>query len=104
MNGTARRPARISPRSEHFDFEDLSQAASANTDDQEGAFRTTPDLIEESRRIRAECDDLVRLYQEVLDAGRPPKGSNGRMEMAGRATNAAWRRKALLLLLIEELV
>jgi hypothetical protein len=78
MNGTARRPASAPP----VDFESTSERR-----------RSRLDLIEESRRIRDECDDLVRLYHEAVGGRRDH-----------RALDSARRRKALLLLLIEELV
>ena len=71
--------------------------------------RSKLDLIAESRRIREECNDLVRLYQEALDTRRSQRfatpESGARMPTPQQGANsAAWRKKALLLLLIEELV
>jgi hypothetical protein len=71
---------------------------------------TKLDLIAESRRIREECNDFVRRYQEAIGARRSPRprAPEGRDASAARERgsdhDAAWRRKALLHLLIEELV
>jgi hypothetical protein len=74
--------------------------------------RAGPDLIAESMRIRRECSDFVRRYQEALgvraDPRRAPPEPREPSPLASiderERADAASRRKALLLLLIEELV
>jgi hypothetical protein len=55
------------------------------------------------------CNDFVRRYQEALDARRSPRRAapearNWTPAREHGSASAAWRRKALLHLLIEELV
>lgn len=57
---------------------------------------STEELIAESQRIREECDNLVRLYDTEVRVQRSPRRT--------RHSSPAGRKKALLLLLIEELL
>jgi hypothetical protein len=74
-----------------------------------GPQRTRLDLLAESKRIREECNDFLRRYQEALGARTSPRRAapesfDGTPTHEPRSVDAARRRKALLLLLIEELV
>jgi hypothetical protein len=67
------------------------------------------DLIAESRRIREECNEFVRRYQEAIGVRRSPRrtapeGSDVTQAHERGLASASWRRKVLLHLLIEELV
>lgn len=73
------------------------------------------DLIAQSERIRRECNDLVRRYEAALGAGKEPQREAPPPRMRQRSTpeddsrglapqGANWRKKAILMLMIEELL
>ena len=69
-------------------------------------YRSKHELLEASRRIREECESLLRRYQEACGARtcRPAPVVRESAPVRRTQDDSAWRRKALMHLLIEELV
>jgi hypothetical protein len=99
MNATARRPTSGSAPASGWEPSD-DDASLAD----DFVPRSKRDLIAESKRIRDECNDLVRRYQRAVGVRVAPPTREPMPPRRATLDDAASRRKALLLLLIEELV
>jgi hypothetical protein len=64
--------------------------------------QSTAELLEELGRIRGECGDFLRRYQQACGVRTTPRRPAPRQTTRG--LDSAERRKAILHLLIEELI
>jgi hypothetical protein len=105
MTATARRDEVESLYEELLSDDDLEAEPENDSRPQ-----STADLLEELGRIRGECGDFLRRYQQACGVRaaprrRAPVARQPRSEPVARSgLNSADRRKAILHLLIEELI